>query len=836
MFLTQSKKILEKKRWTLPLILILVNIFTWYPALNFWFFRAWEPGWLISACGEVVRVSFTCLYQSHGWIYYLNYLLFGWNPWGWYFTAIAFHILATLLVYWFTKKIFKKGLIAFVVALVFSINITHHDVVNWGSFEAQYAVMLSLYLGSLLFYDKYLNSKRSIWLIVSALVYYPSLLFREISIILPFLIITYDLYRNGFVVNKINFKRLAVSLFPFAVVTIVHLIFRYKTGGVPVDAVDAGVQYRRTIFAQGLWWEYFKRSLFSFGKFSAAHIVPYTWLNQLRELLAGRFNTYLVNYYFFSVLGFIYFSFISVVAIYFFLTRKLKFRNEIVFSYLWFLIPTVFYSLVFTMDDIAILKPYVWDASRWRYFAFVGTAAFWVSLGLYIMSLKKLKSGIKKLILVLPIIAVFINVYVIREVQGQMYKEDFLPAKNFYTTFLKDFRDLKEGYYFYIFPNAFRLNDFISEWYLIRAAYNPDLKEVRRDWAENSFEMLLERLVNENISLENVYFLDMDDNGKVVNQTETARKLIQEQAQKSYRIRRNMGRGFSEDFTIIDLDPKLSVETPYLFELGFIAQKSGLKSDPDLDSFTSNWIQFMKDSKVSVCATAPLGSQGRPAEHLVPVHLIDGNLGLRSIWVADCRRPAWITLDLGKSKGISGFAFSGRDGEGGMPLAYNIQVSNDGDSWSQVLQRRNNELGQRIEIFPMTRSARYFKFEVEDTLRGAFLELDEISLISEDNIDFVSTYGNDFRKLLKESYETAGFIELSWETQPDDNEVNKKVYVPIIADNKFHKYIIEPNESEIYSSPSDFLKRFIKSVKIRVISHGFDVFLQDFRVYPKYKL
>ena len=92
-------------------ILIFSNLLVWYPVLNFWFFQGWEATWLLGNCGY--NFSPICIMQGHSLLYFIDYKVFGWNPWGWYLTSLILHIVVTILIYFFIKRITKNNLFAF---------------------------------------------------------------------------------------------------------------------------------------------------------------------------------------------------------------------------------------------------------------------------------------------------------------------------------------------------------------------------------------------------------------------------------------------------------------------------------------------------------------------------------------------------------------------------------------------------------------------------------------------------------------------------------------------------------------------------------------------------
>lgn len=760
--------------------------------------------------------------RSHGLLYLINYKLFGWNPTGWYLTAVILHILAVLLVFKFAKIILENKKLAFIVALLFGVNVTHHDVVNWGSFEGLYAFLLVVFLLAIFTFRRFQKESgnlKILWYLSTLLFFIFGLFAREVSLILPGLLLSYELYTKKFKFSKNYISYLFWTFLPFALISLGYLYFRSSYGGAPHDFIDAMVQLRITLLSQGRYAEYIWRGILSFGRFAAAHVIPYPFLNNIREVFAQSFRPELVNYYFFPFLGLLYTVLMGCVI---YIARKTKKFTLLIFSFLWFFIPTFFFSFAFSITDDALLKAYVWDASRWRYFSFLGTVIFWVTVFLIFYGGRKKRRYIKHLGPALIIFVLITNFVLLRGIQKEMYQATFGPARNFYTTFLNQFKTLPEDFVFYHYPNAYQLNDYLSEWYLLRDVYHPNLKEARRDWAEVSFGMFLSRLEEGSVDLSKTLFIDMSEKGEVFDRTKDAKNVINELKDYFYSIKSLVDGSYS-----LNLDEKLHVEIPYQIEFATLAPTKTYQPD----FITRSWLSFLDETKVEVCATAPWGSRGDAAMHLLPKHLTDATLGRRSLWVANCRRPAWIILDLGNKKEVGAFAFHAMADSPSSPSDYSVFVSSDGETWEEVISEKLNTLSQKIERFPKVHQARYVKLEVYETTRGGLLEIDEVAVFPDNKIG----WGDDFDKLIEHMYKDAGFIEFSWETEPYDQEKDKKKYVPFISDGKLRKYIFEPNESEVYSAPGDFLKRFIVKFQFNFIGSSSKMYIESIKIVPKFK-
>jgi tetratricopeptide (TPR) repeat protein len=114
----------------------------------------------------------------------VNYAVFGLREMGWHLTTVLLHVLVTWLVYCVVKKMTGRFTVAWLTALIFGVHPIHHEVVAWvsGSTESLFAAM---FLAAFLAYLNSLESSKTIWMTVSALLYGLALLCKETAIVLP---------------------------------------------------------------------------------------------------------------------------------------------------------------------------------------------------------------------------------------------------------------------------------------------------------------------------------------------------------------------------------------------------------------------------------------------------------------------------------------------------------------------------------------------------------------------------------------------------------------------------------------------------------------------------
>ena len=122
----------------------------------------------------------------------INDALFGLKPIGWHASAVALHLLATVLAFWIVRRVTDRPLVAAVAALLFGIHPTRHEVVAWvsGTTESLLAV---LFLSGFLAYLASRERRTTGWMCVSCFFYAASLLAKETAIVLPALVLMHAL-------------------------------------------------------------------------------------------------------------------------------------------------------------------------------------------------------------------------------------------------------------------------------------------------------------------------------------------------------------------------------------------------------------------------------------------------------------------------------------------------------------------------------------------------------------------------------------------------------------------------------------------------------------------
>jgi tetratricopeptide (TPR) repeat protein len=124
----------------------------------------------------------------------INMAVAGREPWGWHLTTLLLHVLATGLVYLLASTVLQDRLAAVVAAAVFGFHPIHVESVAWISGVTE-PLGTSLLLGAFLCYlrQRTRPAMLSIWMALSLILFVAAMLSKETEVVLPFLIILYEL-------------------------------------------------------------------------------------------------------------------------------------------------------------------------------------------------------------------------------------------------------------------------------------------------------------------------------------------------------------------------------------------------------------------------------------------------------------------------------------------------------------------------------------------------------------------------------------------------------------------------------------------------------------------
>jgi len=145
------------------------------------------------------------------------------NPFFFHLTPILLHILTTILVFFLLIQLFNNYYIAFFAALLFGVHTIHVESVVWIS-ERKDVLYSAFYIISLIFYVKYVDTKKSLHWIFSFLFFILSLLSKAQAVSLAVTLLAVDYLRNR------NFKEIHLWLekIPYFILALIFGIVAIK--------------------------------------------------------------------------------------------------------------------------------------------------------------------------------------------------------------------------------------------------------------------------------------------------------------------------------------------------------------------------------------------------------------------------------------------------------------------------------------------------------------------------------------------------------------------------------------------------------------------------------
>jgi hypothetical protein len=617
---------------------------------------------------------------------------------------------------------------------------------------------------------------------------------REIVLVLPFLLFVFDILLFT-PLNKKNWRNLFVIHSPLIVVLFLFILFRANNGGDPSDYVDERHRLRIGLLKNGMYMEYIFQSSLGFFRKIAEPIIPYPLLNNLRDFIVIAPREVILRY-FFPTLGLIYFLFIGRVL---FLIKKNILFKAAVFSFIFMVILTGFFSLAMPETDSTLSGAYVWNGARYHYFSFWGlfSASFFVAISF----LEKVKRKEKNMATSIFIFFLVVQIYFIWSVTFTTAKTIYDPAREFHKQMAQLFPDNKD-LYFYVYPHASPLGDYLYEWNYLRAF---SLSDYNAESQSANVAMTLQKIRNKTLKKEKVHFLDYDSANGIIDKTKDVFAIASAIVPETF---------YQNDLPVITLEKQFPVEIPYELEIRMRADIVQKATVNEYDAYLRD--QFVNKIIVSASNTIKISEiEKHPLFSVKNLH--DNNFGVHSLWIAEDTKNAKgsITVDLIQERSMEGFLWSNPSGTTGLPSAYNIFVSTDKKSWKKIKAISGNKEKSKIEKFTRT-IARYVRMDIEGTLIGDPPYIDEVAVIGSISMvgnakDMTSLTDNAIKNAVSYGTNiTVGTITVGTKSQIRDYDYSKRFLISL--DGTMRTYVVPLNDSETFSIPSEFLSRNIVNV------------------------
>ncbi len=160
----------------------------------------------------------------------IGYQLFGlWEP-GWHLLNLLVHAGATVMVYYLVRRLQGSLLVAASASLVFGIHPAHVESVSWISGIPDPLAAL-FYIPAFIWYMRYRAEGEARWLALSVMAYALSVLCKETAIVLPSVLVAWELLRGAERTWPSRLRKAAWLALPFAAVAVGYLFLRVAVLG-----------------------------------------------------------------------------------------------------------------------------------------------------------------------------------------------------------------------------------------------------------------------------------------------------------------------------------------------------------------------------------------------------------------------------------------------------------------------------------------------------------------------------------------------------------------------------------------------------------------------------
>jgi len=291
-------------------------------------------------------------------VYAIEYELFGLSPKYFHLCNLLFHLIATIVLYVFSKRLTGRYESATIIALLFAVHPMHVSVVAWVS-QTKTSLMFIFYILALLSYFKSeLSENKGRYIFLTFMSFILAILSKPDAVTLPLILVLIDYYRSGtisFSILKSKWLYFLVSLF-FGLLT----LFTHAQA----EDVIFEVSKEYSLFNSLLVGNY--GIVFYIHKFF--YPIDLVAINPYPEA-----NPYLPLRY--------YLSAPVIPALLFIIYKAKNFRKEIIFGSLFFLI-TIFILVKFVPTG------FFKSANRYSYLSYVGLSFIVAQFFVYILDNK----------------------------------------------------------------------------------------------------------------------------------------------------------------------------------------------------------------------------------------------------------------------------------------------------------------------------------------------------------------------------------------------------------------------------------------------------------------
>jgi len=212
----------------------LITFIAFLPSFNNGFTN-WDDGIYVhnnrmiqDLCWKNIKLIFTSFYATFYHpitllSYAIEYHFFQLNPFIYHVTNFVFHLLNTMLVFWFIFVITGKIFPSFITSVLFGIHPLHVESVAWIA-ERKDVLCTFFFLGTLISYIYYRKHGIRQFYYISIFIFIMSLLSKPIAITIPFIIILCD-----YILDKKNNIRGFLEKIPFFLLTVAFIYITIRS-------------------------------------------------------------------------------------------------------------------------------------------------------------------------------------------------------------------------------------------------------------------------------------------------------------------------------------------------------------------------------------------------------------------------------------------------------------------------------------------------------------------------------------------------------------------------------------------------------------------------------
>lgn len=352
-----------------------------------------------------------------GVIHTLSYNASNNNPIFYHFQAILIHILITVLIYFIISKITKKDSLAFIAALIFAVHPIHTESITFMTASFDTIGALFLFLSFYLYIKHKDNKNRAIFYFSSLFFALLAFLTYEITLVLPLILILYDLCFGN--LSRKNWKE-NIKYIPYF-----FLIFLYIGLRILLEPNLSKINYYAGNFYLTMLLSIKSLLMYIYLiffplKLTVLEILPGNILSDFKDANSAE-NFKIINSQTIfdpAIILTILIVTISIFTFFYFLRKK----PIISFSLGWF------YIFLLPVSNIFPLKQFI--AERYEYISSFGLILlfFYLLLALYQSKSNKVKPFLKNLILLILISIVFFFSF-LTIMRNFDYKDDLIMLK-----------------------------------------------------------------------------------------------------------------------------------------------------------------------------------------------------------------------------------------------------------------------------------------------------------------------------------------------------------------------------------------------------------------------